>query len=96
MIKTINHTNITLANYPIDAEGYPKAPINTETYFFQIGSGWYETTPQHRSPDEVVITGNVYTGQNYDLQTQLQPFTYGQPRYSKIEKVNAAKRTSQL
>jgi hypothetical protein len=71
-------TNITLANYPIDAEGYPKAPINTETYFFQIGSGWYEQTPQHRSPDAVQITGNVFTGQNFNIQTQLAPFTYGQ------------------
>ena len=71
-------TNITLAAYPMDFEGYPKAPINTETYFFQIGAGWYETTPQHRSPDNVVLTGNVYTGQNFSIQTQLQPFTYGQ------------------
>ena len=70
--------SITLEDYPMDAEGYPKAPVNTEDYFFQIGAGWYETTPQHRSPDEVVITGNVYTGQNFDIQTQLMPFTYGQ------------------
>ena len=67
-----------LRDYPIDFEGYPKAPRNTETYFFQIGSGWYETTPQHRSPDQVQLTGLVYTGQNYDIQTQLTPFTYGQ------------------
>jgi hypothetical protein len=69
---------ITLDDYPMDAEGYPKAPINTEEYYFQIGAGWYESTPKHRSPDEVQITGQVYTGQNYDIQTQLQPFTYGQ------------------
>jgi hypothetical protein len=69
---------IRLVDYPIDFEGYPKAPLNTETYFFQIGAGWYETTPQHRSPDQVVITGDVYTGQNYSIQTQLQPFSYGQ------------------
>jgi hypothetical protein len=75
---TYTDTNITLAAYPIDIEGYPKAPVNTETYFFQIGSGWYETTPSHRSPDNVVLTGNVYTGQNFSIQTQLQPFTYGQ------------------
>ena len=67
-----------LGDYPIDAEGYPNAPANTETFFFQIGAGWYEVTPQHRSPDQVQLTGNVYTGQNYDIQTQLTPFTYGQ------------------
>ena len=76
---TYQDTSVRLFDYPIDIEGYPKAPINTESYFFQIGAGWYEQTPQHRSPDQVVLTGNVYTGQNYDIQTQLTPFTYGQP-----------------
>jgi hypothetical protein len=69
---------VTLDDYPIDREGFPKAPKNTETYFFQLGAGWYQTTPSHRSPDQVTITGEVFTGQNYDIQTQLQPFTYGQ------------------
>ena len=76
--STYTDTSIKLVDYPIDDEGYPKAPLNTETYFFQIGSGWYESTPQHRSPDQVQITGNVYTGQNFTIQTQLSPFTYGQ------------------
>ena len=76
--NTYQDVTVTLDYYPMDEFGYPKAPLNTEDYFFQIGSGWYEPTPQHRSPDEVKITGNVYTGQNYDIQTQLQPFTYGQ------------------
>jgi len=70
--------SVTLDDYPMDKEGFPKAPVNTESYFFQLGAGWYQTTPSHRSPDQVVITGDVYTGQNYDIQTQLQPFTYGQ------------------
>jgi len=75
---TYQNVNTSLSDYPMDFEGYPKAPINTETYFFQIGAGWYETTPQHRSPDEVQLTGDVFTGQNYNIQTQLTPFTYGQ------------------
>lgn len=65
-------------DYPVDDEGFPQAPIPTENMFFQKGAGWYEVTPQHRSPDQVEITGLVYTGQNYSIQTQLQPFTYGQ------------------
>ena len=76
--STYENVSVTLSDYPIDFEGYPKAPRNTETYFFQIGAGWYETTPQHRSPDEVQLTGDVFTGQNYNIQTQLMPFTYGQ------------------
>jgi hypothetical protein len=75
---TYQDVQIELDDYPIDSQGYPKAPRNTENYFFQLGAGWYETTPSHRSPDEVQLTGEVYTGQNYDIQTQLQPFTYGQ------------------
>jgi hypothetical protein len=75
---TYEDVQIELDDYPIDDQGYPKAPRNTEDYFFQLGAGWYETTPSHRSPDEVQITGEVYTGQNFDIQTQLQPFTYGQ------------------
>ena len=75
---TYQDVSIRLEDYPMDAQGYPNAPANTETFFFQIGSGWYETTPQHRSPDQVQLTGNVYTGQNYSIQTQLTPFTYGQ------------------
>ena len=75
---TYQDVSIRLEDYPMDALGYPKAPANTETFFFQIGAGWYETTPQHRSPDQVQLTGNVFTGQNYSIQTQLTPFTYGQ------------------
>jgi hypothetical protein len=67
-----------LLDYPVDAEGYPQSPVETESMFFQKGAGWYESTPQHRSPDEVTLTGLVYTGQNYDIQTQLEPFTYGE------------------
>jgi hypothetical protein len=75
---TYEDANVTLRDYPIDALGFPLAPINTEDYFFQLGAGWYEVTPQHRSPDQVRITGDIYTGQNYDIQTTLSPFTYGQ------------------
>jgi hypothetical protein len=76
--ETYQDVNIRLDDYPMDFQGYPKAPVNTETFFFQIGAGWYEVTPQHRSPDQVQLTGNVFTGQNYNIQTQLTPFTYGQ------------------
>jgi hypothetical protein len=70
--------SVDLLDYPVDAEGYPQSPVETESMFFQKGAGWYESTPQHRSPDEVTLTGLVYTGQNYDIQTQLEPFTYGE------------------
>lgn len=65
-------------DYPIDDEGYPKAPPDTEDYFFQKGAGWYELTPQHQSPQLVNLTASVFTGQNSNVQTQFEPFTYGQ------------------
>jgi hypothetical protein len=77
--ETYSDVSIRLEDYPVDVLGFPKAPINTESYFFQLGAGWYEQTPQHRSPDQVVLTGDVFTGQNFSIQTSLQPFTYGQP-----------------
>ena len=77
-IATYQDVATRLGDYPVDATGFPKAPINTESYFFQLGAGWYESTPSHRSPDQVTITGQIYTGQNFNIQTQLQPFTYGQ------------------
>lgn len=75
-----NYQTIAISRdeYPMDAQGYPKAPPDTESYYFQIGAGWYESTTQHTSPDQVRITGNVFTGQNYNIQTQLTPFSYGQ------------------
>jgi len=70
--------SVDLRDYPVDDEGYPAAPADTEEVFFQKGAGWYESTPQHRSPDEIVFTPNVFTGQNTNIQTQLTPFSYGQ------------------
>jgi len=85
-VDTYTDVQIELDDYPIDDEGYPKAPRDTESYFFQLGAGWYETTPDHRSPDQVQITGQIYTGQNFDIQTQLQPFTYGQQYLDRFRK----------
>ena len=76
---TYETVNIRRNDYPVDALGWPQAPnpSGNNGVFFQEGAGWYESTPAHRSPDQVTITGNVFTGQNVDVQTQLEPFTYG-------------------
>jgi hypothetical protein len=78
---TVNEFRDVIVNesdYPMDAQGFPYAPLDTDSVFFQKGAGWYEQTPSHRSPEELVITGNVFTGQNTSIQTQLKPFSYGQ------------------
>ena len=70
--------NVSLSDYPIDSEGYPSTPPNTEDYYYEKGSGWFESTPQHRAPEEVNLTNSVFTGSNPDYQTTLTPYTYGQ------------------
>ena len=77
--STTTYENVSLeeADYPIDIEGYPKAPIPTEDFFFQKGAGWYQQTPQHRSP-ALPVNVATFTGSNPDVQTTLEPFTYGQ------------------
>jgi hypothetical protein len=74
----IKDVNIVREEFPMDDEGYPSTPENTENFYFQIGSGWFESTPQHRAPEQVDLTNSVFTGTNPNYQTQLQPFTYGQ------------------
>ena len=79
---TTTSTNFTVTttrnDYPVDEFGCPQMPIATEEYFFQIGGGWYESTPQHRMPEFAVPTNQVFTGNNPNYQTQLLPFNYGE------------------
>ena len=76
---TFTDVNVQRNDYPVDSLGFPKSPtpLGDNGVFFQEGAGWYEQTPDHRSPDQVTVTGDVFTGQNFDVQTSLQPFTYG-------------------
>jgi hypothetical protein len=76
---TTNATVLTTrTDYPVDEFGCPKMPDPTEDYFFQIGGGWYESTPQHRMPEFSIPTNEVFTGNNPNYQTQLLPFNYGE------------------
>ena len=75
---SLSDSNVTISNYPIDNFGYPKSPANTDSYFFQMGSGWFESTPKHRSLEQVDLTTSVFTGSNPNYQTKLTPFSYGQ------------------
>jgi hypothetical protein len=79
---TTTATNLTVlttrTDYPVDEFGCPKMPTPSESYFFQIGGGWYESTPQHNMPEFAVPTNQVFTGNNPNYQTQLLPFNYGE------------------
>lgn len=74
----IEDSNVTRNDYPIDQNGFPYSPEDTEDYFFQKGSGWFEQTPSHRGPEQVNLTNSTFTGQNPSYQTSLIPYTYGQ------------------
>jgi hypothetical protein len=69
---------VTKVDYPIDSFGYPSMPVDSDNFFFQIGGGWIESTPQHRMPAQVDLTTSVFTGANPNYQTTLQPFNYGE------------------
>jgi hypothetical protein len=71
------------ADYPVDNEGYPQNPTFTSDYFFEMGSGWYEQTPKHRAPQKLDLVNSVFTGQNPNIQTELEPYTYGEKYFDR-------------
>jgi hypothetical protein len=84
--NSLQDVNITRDEYPMDDFGYPSAPEDTETYFFQSGSGWFEQTPEHRAPEQVNLTTSVFTGANPSFQTSLKPYAYGQDYLDRFRK----------
>ena len=68
----------TRTDYPVDSQGYPSTPQNNDGFYFQKGEGWYESTPQHRSPEIINYNTAVYTGNSPTVQTSLEQFTYGE------------------
>lgn len=84
---TYTDVSITRDEFPVDEEGYPQAPVDSESYFFQIGSGWFEQTPDHRAPEQVDLTSSVFTGQNPNFQTSLIPYSYGQIYLDRFRKL---------
>jgi len=81
---TITDVDASREDYPVDNQGYPKAMASTEEMFFEKGAGWYEQTPQHRTPEELDVTNSVFTGQNPNVQTTLEKFTYGEKYFDKF------------
>jgi hypothetical protein len=84
---TIEEVEIERNEYPIDNEGYPKSVTPTNNYFFQIGSGWFESTPQHRALEQLTNTIATFSGNNPNYQTSLSPNTYGQPYLDRFRKL---------
>jgi hypothetical protein len=78
--------SLTREDYPIDSFGCPSTPVDSENYYFQIGGGWFESTPQHRMPEKIDLTTSVFTGSNPSYQTQLLPFNYGEEYLQRYRK----------
>ena len=78
------NTLLTRNDFPVDDDGYPVAPTNNNSFFFEKGAGWYTSTPEHRSPIVNKANATKFTGSNPDSQTVLQPFTYGQEYFDRF------------
>jgi hypothetical protein len=84
--STITDISVTQDIYPIDQYGCPSTPVDSDSYYFQIGGGWFESTPQHRMPEQVDLTTSVFTGTNPNYQTKLRPFNYGEEYLDRYRK----------
>jgi hypothetical protein len=72
-------TTLTRTDYPIDENGIPKSATSSDgSIFFQKGSGWYDTTLQHRSSLVIDYENSVLTGRTKYTKTMNKPFTYGE------------------
>jgi len=81
---SVTSISVNRNTYPMDSDGYPLAPTNTSTFFFEQGSGWYESTPEHRSQEVNRVNATKYTGSNPNNQTILEPYTYGQKYFDRF------------
>ncbi len=78
-------TSVTqTSDYPVDPVTYqPKAPTtNQDNVFFQMGSGWYTTTLNHRGPDILDTENSVLTGRTKTILTTAKPYTYGEDYFN--------------
>ncbi len=71
-------------DYPMDNEGYPRNATFSSDYFFEKGSGWFEQTDKHRANEQIDLTNSVFTGANPNVQTELQPYSYGEPFFDRF------------
>jgi hypothetical protein len=83
--SNIINVDTTIEDYPIDELGYPKSPKQTDNFFYEQGAGWFQRTPQHKSLEILDITNSTFAGQNANVQTTLEAFTYGQKYLKRYE-----------
>tara|TARA_R110002020_G_scaffold118029_10_gene269885 strand:+ start:23223 stop:26759 length:3537 start_codon:yes stop_codon:yes gene_type:complete len=74
--STFTH-NFVRDDYPIDEQGYPKAPRETPNYYFQRGAGWFEETEEHHGDMMVDLEKSVFSGCNPNVVTKFNQFSWG-------------------
>jgi hypothetical protein len=84
----ISSSTLSRDEYPIDENGLPRKTTNTQSdIFFGKGSGWYDTTLDHRSSDMIdtnlssgsFVNGDfILTGRTKYIKTISKPYTYGE------------------
>jgi hypothetical protein len=81
----------TIADYPINENGYTKTPDQTNNFFFQKGQGWYEQNSFHVSETLVETTQLTYTSTTPSVKVIKQAPSFGQQfldRYRKFPNLN--------
>ena len=79
----IQSVDTVRGDYPVDENGYPVKPLTNNDFFFEKGSGWFEQTPQHRAIEQFDAINSTFTGQNPNIQTTLETYTYGQKYFDR-------------
>jgi len=80
---TTGTTTFNSDNYPVNGETFlPKGITGSTEYFFQKGSGWYDNTPQHKSPLIIDTENSTLTGRIKNVITKNSPYTYGEDYFN--------------
>ena len=80
-------TNLSRDEYPIDENNIPRSVFNAaDDIFFQKGSGWFDLTLDHRSPEITDIPNSTLTGRIKNVKTKAAPFTYGEDYFDSLRK----------
>ena len=85
--QTATQSLFTLSDYPINSDGLPVTPTQTNNYFFQEGAGWFEQNSRHNAGEQSTIVNQTFTGSSPNSQLQEIPPSYGQQfldRYRKF------------
>jgi hypothetical protein len=87
-LTTFNYTTTILtatttfqrSDYPVDeTTGFARRANNPNSdVFFQKGSGWYDISLNHRSPDVLDDENSVLTGRTKTIKTKSKSYSHGE------------------